>query len=90
MSSNCSSAPMGLKELQTEKELLAEADPQHPVEGTFRGMPQSCWKSFVGYDPIALTAQLNLRVLVLQGGSDFQVPPARNFSVWLKTFENSS
>lgn len=45
-------------------------------------MPASYWLDLRNYHPLALTAELKIPILILQGGRDFQVPPATNFAEW--------
>jgi dienelactone hydrolase len=45
-------------------------------------IPASYWLDLRGYQPIAVAKELKIPVLILQGGRDFQVPPATNFEEW--------
>jgi dienelactone hydrolase len=45
-------------------------------------IPSSYWLDLRGYQPIAVAKQLRIPLLILQGGRDFQVPPATNFEEW--------
>ena len=45
-------------------------------------MPASYWLDLRDYHPVAVAQALKIPVLILQGGRDFQVPPATNFSEW--------
>ena len=77
-------------DLQMEEAFIAKpAESPPPPEEALRGMPQSWWTSFAGYDPISTTRRLTLPVLVLQGGSDFRVPSQPNFLMWSKAFAGS-
>ena len=56
---------------------------------TFLGTnsPASYWLDLRGYHPEAVAATLTIPILLLQGGRDYQVPPA-DFATWKKTLEN--
>jgi len=45
-------------------------------------MPASYWLDLRNYHPLAVAGDLRIPVLILQGGRDFQVPPATNFTEW--------
>jgi dienelactone hydrolase len=45
-------------------------------------MPASYWLDLRDYHPIAVAKELKIPILILQGGRDFQVPPATNFEEW--------
>jgi uncharacterized protein len=45
-------------------------------------MPASYWLDLRDYHPIAVAQGLKIPILILQGGRDFQVPPATNFDEW--------
>lgn len=70
------------KALAAEQALLAKADPQHPPAGAFGGAPQTWWLSLHDYDQIAVAKALKVPMLFLQGGSDFQVSPTKDFDAW--------
>lgn len=70
------------KALADEQALLEKADPQHPPQGGFSGAPQTWWLSLHDYDQIAVAKSLVMPMLILQGGSDFQVSPALDFGAW--------
>lgn len=65
-----------------ERKLLAAADPRHPPQGAFGGAPQSYWLSLYDYHPVAVAKTLSMPLLILQGGSDFQVSPQHDFARW--------
>jgi dienelactone hydrolase len=44
--------------------------------------PASYWLDLRGYQPTAVAKELKIPILILQGGRDFQVPPATNFEEW--------
>lgn len=70
------------KALADEQALLAKADPQHPPDGSFSGAPQTWWLSLHDYDQVAAAKTLKMPMLFVQGGSDFQVSPIRDFDAW--------
>jgi len=51
-------------------------------------MPASYWLDLRDYHPIAVAEELKIPILILQGGRDFQVPPATNFDEWKKALGN--
>jgi dienelactone hydrolase len=53
-------------------------------------IPASYWLDLRGYQPIAAAKALKIPVLILQGGRDFQVPPATNFDEWKTAFSGES
>ncbi|MBS0381139.1 MAG: alpha/beta fold hydrolase [Proteobacteria bacterium] len=67
---------------EAEKVLLAKADPAHPPQGRFAGMPQAYWLSWQNVDQVAAAKSLTLPILILQGGNDFQISPALDFDAW--------
>ena len=48
-------------------------------------MPASYWLDLRNYHPLAVAGELKIPMLILQGGRDFQVPPATNFAEWQAT-----
>jgi uncharacterized protein len=51
-------------------------------------MPASYWLDLRDYHPIAAAEALKIPILILQGGRDFQVPPATNFDELKKALDN--
>ncbi len=45
-------------------------------------LPATYWLDLRDYHPIAVAEGLKIPILLLQGGRDFQVPPATNFEQW--------
>lgn len=68
--------------LAGEQALLDKASPGHPPQGEFGGAPQSWWLSLHDYDQVATAESLSMPMLFLQGGSDFQVSPRKDFEAW--------
>lgn len=71
-----------LQALAAEQALLDKTDPQHPPQGEFSGAPQTWWLSLHDYDQVAVAKSLAMPMLILQGGSDFQVSPTLDFDAW--------
>ena len=67
---------------------LAHADPGHPSVGEVLHAPASYWLDLRDYDPIVTAKKLHTPMLILQGGSDYQVVPQDNFSRWQVAFAN--
>lgn len=53
-------------------------------------IPASYWLDLRGYQPIAVAREVKIPVLILQGGRDFQVPPATNFEEWKTALDGQS
>jgi uncharacterized protein len=58
---------------------LKQGDTVSVLTGT---MPASYWLDLRHYNPVEVAKELKIPVLILQGGRDFQVPPATNFDEW--------
>lgn len=71
-----------------ERKLLDHADPKHPPHGSFFGASQEYWMSLHSYNPVAVAKSLSMPMLILQGGSDYQVSPKRDFGRWKAAFAN--
>lgn len=72
----------GLKAVEDEKQWLAQADAgKHPA-GSFQGVPQSYQLSLRDYDAVTVAKGLGTPLLLLEGGSDFQVSPEQDFARW--------
>lgn len=78
------------KALADEQALLDKADPQHPPVGSFDGVPQTWWFSLHEYDQVAVAKSLPMPILILQGGSDFQVSPTLDFDAWKQALAGRS
>ncbi|HET8553333.1 MAG TPA: alpha/beta fold hydrolase [Rhodanobacteraceae bacterium] len=76
-----------LKAIAAERALLDKADPQHPPQGTFGHAPQTWWLSLHDYHQMAVAKSLSRPMLILQGGSDFQVSPEKDFDQWKKALD---
>ena len=68
--------------IAAEQKKLAGADPRHPPAGMFGGASQAYWLSLHDYDQVATAKALSMPMLILQGGSDFQVSPTLDFARW--------
>ncbi|MGA2114943.1 MAG: prolyl oligopeptidase family serine peptidase [Bryobacteraceae bacterium] len=45
------------------------------------GLPAEYWLDLKGYNPVEVAGKLNIPILVIHGGRDFQVPP-QDFTLW--------
>ncbi len=72
------------------RKALADADPAHPPSGLFFHAPASFWLSLRSYHPIATAMRLSEPMLILQGGSDYQVTPKNDFARWRAAFAHNS
>ncbi|HQX65097.1 MAG TPA: alpha/beta fold hydrolase [Dokdonella sp.] len=50
------------------------------------GLPASYWRDLNGYDPIVTAGLVKQPMLILQGGRDYQVTVADEFSAWRAAF----
>lgn len=71
------------------RKALAEANPAHPPSGLFFHAPASFWLSLRSYHPIATAKRLSEPLLILQGGSDYQVTPKNDFARWRAAFAHN-
>lgn len=62
------------------------ADNVAPGTSLLLGLPASYWRDLNGYDPIATARLIKQPMLILQGGRDYQVTPADEFSQWRTAF----
>ncbi|HVS73181.1 MAG TPA: alpha/beta fold hydrolase [Phycisphaerae bacterium] len=75
-----------LKSARDEQALLAShLHGPLPAEG-YAGLPQSWWMSVHVYDQVTAAKALRVPMLIVQGGSDFQVSPRANFIRWQQAF----
>ncbi len=72
----------GEQAIAAERKLLATADPRHPPAGSFGGLPQRYWLSLHEVHPVEAAKALPMPLLILQGGSDFQISPTLDFARW--------
>ncbi|RDI99988.1 alpha/beta fold hydrolase [Dyella solisilvae] len=68
--------------IAAEQRWLATADPSRPPPGSFGNAPQGYWLSLREYDAVAVAGALSMPMLILQGGSDFQVSPTQDYGRW--------
>lgn len=71
-----------LHAIAEEKRWLAQADSGKPPAGSFGGVPQGYRLSLRDYDVVAVARTSSMPMLLLQGGSDFQVSPEQDFARW--------
>ncbi|MDN5924646.1 MAG: lysophospholipase, partial [Xanthomonadales bacterium] len=79
-----------LKAIADQRVLLDKADPQHPPAGKFGGVQQSWWLSLHDYHQLEVAKSLRRPLLLLQGDSDFQVSPSKDFEVWKRALADKS
>lgn len=72
----------GEQAIVAEQKLLAGADPRRSPAGSFGGVPQGYWLSLRDYHQVEVAKDLRMPMLLLQGGSDFQVSPTLDFGRW--------
>ncbi len=53
------------------------------------GAPRSYWRDLQTYDPVSTAKNLNIPLLILQGGRDYQVT-ITDFNTWNETFSGKS
>ncbi|MFO8078410.1 MAG: DUF3887 domain-containing protein [Thermoplasmatota archaeon] len=57
---------------------------------TVLNAPLSYWEYLSTYNPISVTQNLSIPVLILQGERDYQVTYEDDFLIWKQTFQNKS
>jgi hypothetical protein len=65
------------------KRLDANATDKVPL---LLGLPASYWRDLNSYDPIKTARSIDQPILLLQGGRDYQVTAADEFSLWRSAF----
>lgn len=80
-----------VQSIEKERQLLAALAPQQAApKGDFSGVPQAYWLSWSRVDPLAEAKALSMPMLILQGGSDFQVSPTLDFARWKQMLGDQS
>lgn len=73
---------------EVEQQVMMVKDPELsatvPYSDMLMTVPASYWLDLRGYDPAGLAAELDLPMLILQGGRDYQVTAA-DFEGWQST-----
>jgi uncharacterized protein len=59
-----------------------DLQPGQSVDVLGSRIPASYWLDLRNYQPVAVAKELKIPIMILQGGRDFQVPPATNFEEW--------
>jgi fermentation-respiration switch protein FrsA (DUF1100 family) len=72
--------------VEAQRKQLSRLDDAHPEAPGPLGLPASYWKSLRDYHAIATAESLRQPMLILQGGSDYQVTPEDDFSKWRSAF----
>lgn len=68
--------------IDAERQLLAKAGQGPAPAGEFMGAAQSYWLSWSQVGQVAAAKASSMPLLILQGGSDFQVSPKYDFARW--------
>ncbi|WP_427889932.1 alpha/beta hydrolase family protein [Kribbella sp. GL6] len=80
---NPEAVPPGTVELFERQAIAADTvTPDTPASDLPFGMPASFWLDQRAYDPVATAAKLDVPILVLQGGRDYQVTVADDLPGW--------
>ena len=72
--------------VEAQRAHLSDLDEAHPEAPGPLGLPASYWLSLRDYHAIAVAESLQQPMLILQGGSDYQVTPEDDFSKWQAAF----
>ena len=75
-----------LAQIEAQAAAVADYDDPDSAEPGLLGVPQSYLLDLRDYDPVATAQSLQLRMLILQGGRDYQVTVADDFSRWQQAF----
>lgn len=76
--------------VEAQRAQLPKLDGAHPAAPGPLGLPGSYWLSLRDYHAIATARSLPQPMLILQGGSDYQVTPQDDFSQWQAAFAQDS
>lgn len=68
--------------IAAEQQLLDHAAPGKALDSQFMSGPQSYWMSLHDYHQVEAARSLNMPMLILQGGADFQVSPTLDYDRW--------
>ncbi len=68
-------------------DLPADTDATTPL---MLGLPAGYWRDLNAYDPLATALALPQRMLIIQGGRDYQVSAERDFGAWRRGFAGSA
>lgn len=82
MGRNAAQMAAAEKKISEERRLLDAAGNGAVPEGTYGGAPQAYWASLHAYHQVEVAKTLDVPMLVLQGGKDFQVFPGNDFGCW--------
>ena len=63
---------------------------QAPAKDLPLGVPPAYWLSLRGYQPAEVARSLDMRILALQGGRDYQVTAADDYPAWQKALAEKS
>lgn len=76
-----------IKEIEVAK--LAKLAPNMKPDSVILGLPASYWVDLNAYDQVATAKKLKQRILVFQGGNDFQITTA-DYNIWNAALSKSS
>lgn len=74
---------------EVEKSRLVKLAPNMKPDSVVLGLPVSYWIDLNSYDQVATAKKLKQRILVFQGGNDFQVTMA-DYNIWNTALAKSS
>ncbi len=76
-----------------KKKVKLSKDPQLSLEVSSKDLPLGISPAYLldlrNYHPIDTAEKLNKPMLILQGGRDYQVSPAKDFKEWKSAFKNN-
>ena len=72
------------------RDALAHADPAQPPAGQFLHAPAVYWLSLRDYHAVDVANTLSMPMVVLQGGSDYQVTPKDDYAGWQAGFAHTA
>ncbi len=76
-----------LAEIEPQRQAVKQLDANTSDKvALLLGLPASYWRDLNNYDPIATARSVHQPMLLLQGGRDYQVTSADEFSLWRKAF----
>ncbi len=76
-----------LAALTRQREQIKQLDVAHGATASpLMQLPASYWLDLQGYDPVAVSANLSIPLLIVQGGRDYQVTPRDDFQRWQSAF----
>ncbi|MBN8482930.1 MAG: alpha/beta fold hydrolase, partial [Xanthomonadales bacterium] len=84
---NAAEIDAALAPIEAQRDAVRRIDASTPADApSLLGLPAAYWRDLAGYDPVATSRTLAQPMLVLQGGRDYQVTVADDFSRWREAF----